>query len=54
MHLLPEGDCVLQPAKIHHREIEHSEDFEVIEIVAPGDFATHAIEIADEAAGITR
>lgn len=34
------GDCVLQPQGIRHREIRHSEDFELIEIVAPADFAT--------------
>lgn len=41
-HVVREGDCVLQPARIRHREIAHSEDFEVLEIVAPADFATHA------------
>ena len=34
------GDCVLQPQGIRHREIRHSEDFELIEIVSPGNFAT--------------
>jgi len=34
------GDCVLQPPKIRHRKIEHSADFEVLEIVSPADFAT--------------
>ncbi|HEX9584623.1 MAG TPA: cupin domain-containing protein [Gammaproteobacteria bacterium] len=38
------GDCVLQPPNIRHREIEHSEDLELIEIVSPADFATHAEE----------
>ena len=32
------GDCVLQPAGIRHREIEHSEDLELIEIVSPANF----------------
>lgn len=36
------GDCVLQPAGIRHREIEHSEDLELIEIVSPADFTTNA------------
>ncbi|MEH6403837.1 MAG: cupin domain-containing protein [Sneathiella sp.] len=36
------GDCVLQPAGIRHREIEHSEDLELIEIVSPADFSTKA------------
>lgn len=38
------GDCVLQPPGIRHREIEHSPDFELIEIVMPGDFATRAVD----------
>ncbi|GHB47018.1 hypothetical protein GCM10007094_40510 [Pseudovibrio japonicus] len=36
------GDCVVQPAGIRHRELEHSEDFELIEIVSPAGFSTHA------------
>lgn len=38
------GDCVLQPPNIRHREIEHSEDLELIEIVSPADFGTEAEE----------
>ncbi len=38
------GDCVLQPAGIRHREIEHSEDLEILEVVAPADFVTEAAE----------
>ena len=38
------GDCVLQPAGIRHREIEHSEDLELIEIVAPADFTSEDVE----------
>lgn len=34
------GDCVLQPAGIRHREIEHSPDLELIEIVSPADFTS--------------
>ncbi|QUS56715.1 cupin domain-containing protein [Pseudovibrio brasiliensis] len=36
------GDCVVQPAGIRHREIEHSEDFELIEVVSPANFGTRA------------
>ncbi|MEH6652369.1 MAG: cupin domain-containing protein [Motiliproteus sp.] len=36
--LLNSGDSVLQPAGIRHREIEHSADLELIEIVSPADF----------------
>ncbi|MDX1434953.1 MAG: cupin domain-containing protein [Gammaproteobacteria bacterium] len=44
IHTVRAGDCVLQPAKIRHREIEHSADLELIEIVAPANFATHECE----------
>jgi quercetin dioxygenase-like cupin family protein len=36
------GSCVHQPPGIRHREIEHSEDLELIEIVLPADFQTTA------------
>jgi len=38
------GDCILQVPGIKHREIACSEDFEVLEIVSPGDFATRIVE----------
>lgn len=38
------GDCVLQPAGIRHREIEHSEDLELIEIVSPADFGSTDVD----------
>ena len=41
---LKPGDCVLQPAGIRHREIEHSDDMELIEIVSPADFGTRDVE----------
>jgi hypothetical protein len=31
---------VHQPPNIRHREISHSDDFEVLEIVLPGNFKT--------------
>lgn len=37
------GDCVLQPPGIRHREIEHSPDFELIEIVMPAEFETRVV-----------
>lgn len=39
-HILRAGSCVLQPPGIRHREVRHSDDLELIEIVAPADFAT--------------
>lgn len=38
------GDCVLQPAGIRHREIEHSPDLELIEIVSPADFGSRDVD----------
>lgn len=40
VHVIHPGDCVLQPPNIRHREIEHSADFEVLEIVSPAHFET--------------
>ncbi len=42
-HKLVEGTCVHQPPNIRHREISHSDDFEVLEIVLPGQFKTVAM-----------
>lgn len=38
------GSCFYQPPNIRHREIRHSPDLEMIEIVAPADFRTYAAE----------
>ena len=35
------GSCVLQPSGIRHREVRHSDDMELIEIVSPAAFETH-------------
>ena len=37
---LTAGSCVHQPPGIRHREIDHSDDVEMIEITMPGDFET--------------
>lgn len=34
------GDTVLQPPMVKHRELAHSEDLELLEIVSPGLFET--------------
>jgi len=47
---IEKGDCILQTPKLKHREIECSEDFEVLEIVAPADFKTHIVDAPEEAA----
>lgn len=44
---LEPGSCVHQPPGIRHREIGHSPDLELLEIVMPGEFRT--VEVADVA-----
>ncbi len=39
-HVLREGSCVLQPPGIKHREVRHSDDLELIEIISPAEFPT--------------
>jgi len=41
--LLEAGSCVHQPPGIRHREIAHSPDLELIEIVSPAEFRTEAL-----------
>ena len=52
-HVLRAGSCVLQPSGIRHREVRHSDDMELIEIVSPaevkGTFAVTASLAADGA-----
>ena len=45
---LHEGDCVNQVPMIKHREIECSEDLEILEIVAPADFRTVTLSIESD------
>lgn len=40
---LEAGSSVHQPPLIRHREIGHSEDLELLEIVMPADFATEEV-----------
>lgn len=40
---IEKGDCINQRPGIAHREIACSKDFEVLEIVAPADFATRIV-----------
>ena len=37
---LEAGSCVHQPPGIRHRELEHSDDLEMMEVVLPADFKT--------------
>jgi mannose-6-phosphate isomerase-like protein (cupin superfamily) len=41
---LEAGSCVHQPPEIRHRELGHSEDIEMLEIVLPGDFTTEDVD----------
>lgn len=38
------GDTILQKPFIRHREIDCSPDFEVLEIVSPGEFVTREVD----------
>lgn len=40
---LEAGSCVHQPPGIRHRELGHSEDVEMLEVVMPGGFATEEV-----------
>lgn len=41
---LEAGSSVYQPPRIRHRELGHSADLELLEIVMPADFATHEVD----------
>ncbi|WP_299024222.1 cupin domain-containing protein [uncultured Sulfitobacter sp.] len=43
-HVLRAGSCVLQPSGIRHREVRHSDDMELVEIVSPAAFDTQPAE----------
>jgi quercetin dioxygenase-like cupin family protein len=47
---LETGSCVHQPPSIRHREVAHSDDIEMLEIVMPAAFATEEVA-AVEATG---
>ena len=38
------GDCCYQPRLVKHREIEHSDDVEILEITGPAEFETKNVE----------
>ncbi len=40
---LEAGSCVHQPPEIRHRELGHSHDIEMLEVVLPADFATEEV-----------
>lgn len=44
---LEAGSCVHQPPGIRHREIGHSPDVEMLEVVMPGDFKPKEVQDLD-------
>jgi mannose-6-phosphate isomerase-like protein (cupin superfamily) len=46
---LRKGDCINQRPMVKHREIEYSDDYEVLEIVAPADFKTVIVDAPESA-----
>jgi len=38
--MMKTGSCFYQPPRIRHRELKHSTDLEMIEIVSPASFKT--------------
>lgn len=44
---LDAGSCVYQPPEIRHREVRHSEDIEMLEIVLPAGFETQEVAPVD-------
>ena len=51
---LEAGSCVYQPPAIRHREIGHSADIEMLEIVMPAAFATEEVAAVEAAASVER
>lgn len=47
---LEAGSCVHQPPGIRHRELGHSPDVEMLEVVMPGNFATDEVASVQGAA----
>ena len=44
---LQAGDSVHQPPGIRHRELGHSDDVELLEVVMPADFSTETVDAVD-------
>jgi quercetin dioxygenase-like cupin family protein len=49
--MMKAGSCFYQPPGIRHREIRHSKNLELIEIVAPANFKTRALPAARKSPG---
>lgn len=49
---LDAGSCVHQPPGIRHRELGHSEDIEMLEIVLPAGFETEEVNSVEPGANV--
>ena len=45
---LAAGSCVYQPPGIRHRELGHSEDVEMLEVVLPAGFTTQEVDAVED------
>ena len=45
---LEAGSCVYQPPEIRHRELGHSDDIEMLEIVLPAGFKTEEVPSVED------
>ena len=45
---LEAGSCVHQPPAIRHRELGHSDDIEMLEVILPADFVTEEVAFVDQ------
>ena len=45
---LEAGSCVYQPPGIRHRELGHSEDVEMLEVVLPAGFTTQEVDAVED------
>lgn len=48
---LEAGSCVHQPPEIRHRELGHSDDIEMLEVVLPADFGTEEVASVNDLPG---
>uniref|UniRef100_UPI0000ECF41C Hypothetical protein n=1 Tax=Paraburkholderia xenovorans (strain LB400) TaxID=266265 RepID=UPI0000ECF41C len=45
--MLEAGGSAFQPPGVRHRELRHSDDLEVLEIVSPAGFATSVVDLEE-------
>jgi hypothetical protein len=53
--MMKAGSCFYQPPRIRHREIKHSKNLEMVEVVAPAKFKTQSVRARSPISGpVTR